>query len=77
HYAVPNMPGATPRTSTMALAKGNIEYLLAIAKDGLENAIQHKPALATGINIYKGTITYENLGITLELDYKPLKEVLI
>ncbi|MFB6587639.1 alanine dehydrogenase [Bacillus thuringiensis] len=77
HYAVPNMPGATPRTSTMALANGNIEYLLAIAKSGLENAIQHKPALETGINIYKGTITYENLGATLELDYKSLKEVLI
>ncbi|MED3587438.1 alanine dehydrogenase [Bacillus thuringiensis] len=77
HYAVPNMPGATPRTSTMALANGNIEYLLEIAKNGLENAIQNKPALATGINIYKGTITYENLGATLELDYKPLKEVLI
>ncbi|PFU68347.1 alanine dehydrogenase, partial [Bacillus thuringiensis] len=56
---------------------GNIEYLLEIAKNGLENAIQNKPALATGVNIYKGTITYENLGTTLELDYKPLKEVLI
>ncbi|MGY1423676.1 alanine dehydrogenase [Bacillus cereus] len=77
HYAVPNMPGATPRTSTMALANGNIEYLLAIAKDGLENAVSSKPALATGINIYKGTITYKNLGLTLELDYKPLKEVLL
>jgi alanine dehydrogenase len=77
HYAVPNMPGATPRTSTMALANGNIEYLLAIAKNGLENALAIKPALASGINIYKGTITYENLGTTLELDYKQLKEVLI
>ncbi|EEM07444.1 Alanine dehydrogenase 1 [Bacillus pseudomycoides] len=77
HYAVPNMPGATPRTSTMALANGNIEYLLLIAKEGLENAINNKPALASGINIYKGFITYENLGKTLELDYKPLKEVLL
>ncbi|MDR4904769.1 alanine dehydrogenase [Bacillus mycoides] len=77
HYAVPNMPGATPRTSTMALANGNIEYLLVIAKEGLENAINTKPALASGMNIYKGIITYENLGKTLELDYKPLKEVLI
>lgn len=77
HYAVPNMPGATPRTATMALANGNIEYLLAIAKDGLEDTIKNKPALAYGINIYKGTITYENLGKTLGLDYKQLKEVLI
>ncbi|EXY05364.1 alanine dehydrogenase [Bacillus cereus] len=77
HYAVPNMPGATPRTSTMALANGNIEYLMVIAKEGLENALNHRPSLASGINIYKGIITYENLGTTLELDYKSLKEVLI
>ncbi|WP_242219336.1 alanine dehydrogenase [Bacillus cereus group sp. BfR-BA-01380] len=76
HYAVPNMPGATPRTSTMALANGNIDYLLAIANDGLEATIQNKPSLVHGINIYKGTITYENLGTTLGLDYKQLKEVL-
>jgi len=77
HYAVPNMPGATPRTSTMALANGNIEYLIAIANDGLENAINKKPALATGINLYKGTITYQNLGTTLALETKELKEVLV
>ncbi|KAB2446341.1 alanine dehydrogenase [Bacillus thuringiensis] len=77
HYAVPNMPGATPRTSTMALANGNIEYLLAISKDGLENAIQNKSSLASGVNVYKGIITYENLGMTLDLDFKELKEVLV
>ncbi len=71
------MPGVTPCTSTMALANGNIEYLLVIAKDGLENALNYRLSLASGINIYKGIITYENLGTTLELDYKPLKEVLI
>ncbi|MED3207424.1 alanine dehydrogenase, partial [Bacillus thuringiensis] len=77
HYAVPNMPGATPRTSTMALANGNIEYLLAISKDGLEIAIQNKSSLASGVNVYKGIITYENLGMTLGLDFKELKEVLV
>ncbi|MED3144874.1 alanine dehydrogenase, partial [Bacillus thuringiensis] len=74
---VPNMPGATPRTSTMALANGNIEYLLAISKDGLEIAIQNKSSLASGVNVYKGIITYENLGMTLGLDFKELKEVLV
>ncbi|MED1107816.1 alanine dehydrogenase [Bacillus paramycoides] len=77
HYAVPNMPGATPRTATIALANGNIEYLLAIAKEGLESAMQHKASLTSGVNIYKGVITYENLGMTLGLDYKQLKEVLV
>lgn len=76
HYAVPNMPGATPRTATMALSKGNIEYLMEIANNGLENAIKNNSVLASGINIYKGTITLENLGETLGLGYKPLEEVL-
>ncbi|MBA4603685.1 alanine dehydrogenase [Thermoactinomyces mirandus] len=76
HYAVPNMPGATPRTATMALSNGSIEYLMEIASNGLENAIKNNPVIASGINIYKGTITYENLGKTLGLDYKPLEEVL-
>ncbi|MGA8942813.1 MAG: alanine dehydrogenase [Thermoactinomyces sp.] len=76
HYAVPNMPGATPRTATMALSNGNIEFLMEIANNGLENAIKNNPVLASGVNIYKGTITLEKLGETLGLDYKPLEEVL-
>ncbi|PHB96287.1 alanine dehydrogenase, partial [Bacillus toyonensis] len=41
------------------------------------NAIQHKSSLASGVNIYKGIITYENLGMTLDLDFRQLKEVLV
>ncbi len=72
HYAVPNMPGATPRTSTMALAKGNIEYLLSIANTSVEETLKTKPSLIDGINIYKGNITYKNLADTLKLEYKDL-----
>lgn len=76
HYAVPNMPGATPRTSTIALAKGNLEYLLSIANNGLESTLETMPSLVGGVNMYKGTITYKNLGDTLGLESKELKEVL-
>ena len=76
HYAVPNMPGATPRTSTMALAEGNIEYLLSISKKGLVSAIKESDSLGSGVNLYQGQITYENLGKTLDLPFKNLKEVL-
>lgn len=72
HYAVPNMPGATPKTSTLALAKGNIDYLLAIANKGLEKALADDASLLSGLNIYKGEITYKNLADTLN---KPFKEV--
>ncbi len=76
HYAVPNMPGATPRTSTMALAKGNIDYLLSIANTSLEETIASMPSLIGGVNLYKGQITYENLANTLELDYVELESLL-
>lgn len=75
HYAVPNMPGATPRTSTMALAKGNIEYLLSIANEGLEATLGQMPSLLEGVNMYQGQITYENLATTLELSYVPLNQL--
>lgn len=75
HYAVPNMPGATPRTSTMALAKGNIDYLLAIANEGLEAAMISVPSLVSGINMYKGHVTYKNLADTLDLEYTDIKEI--
>ncbi len=50
HFGVPNQPGAVPRTSTMALAQGNIDYL-EICDKGLEQAIKDNEALSTGVNI--------------------------
>ena len=44
HYGVPNQPGAVPRTSTMALAQGNIDYILEICDKGLEQAIKDNEA---------------------------------
>ncbi|BAP86465.1 L-alanine dehydrogenase [Paucilactobacillus hokkaidonensis JCM 18461] len=72
HYAVPNQPGAVPRTATMALAAGNLKYLLEIADKGLDAAAKSDAALASGINIYKGKITNEGLGKSLDLPYENL-----
>lgn len=68
HYAVPNQPGAVPRTATLALASGNISYLLEIVKNGLEKAMKEDPALASGINIYQGEVT--NKGLAKSLNYE-------
>lgn len=73
HYAVPNMPGATPRTSTIALAQGNISYLLAIAENGLEAAISSDKELASGISIYKGYITQQGISDSFGYDYHELE----
>lgn len=76
HYAVPNMPGATPLTATMALAKGNISYLLSIANSGLEKAMQAMPELESGLSIYQGTIVQEALAEATNNTFTKLGDVL-
>jgi len=75
HYAVPNQPGAVPRTATMALASGNISYLLEIAQKGIGAAIQADPALASGINIYQGKVTNKGLADSLNYDYSEIDSI--
>jgi alanine dehydrogenase len=61
HYAVGNMPGAVPRTSTYALTNVTLPYLLALATDGPEQAIRDDPALAFGVNTWDGTLTNQGV----------------
>ncbi|MGZ8579483.1 MAG: alanine dehydrogenase, partial [Actinomycetota bacterium] len=61
HYCVGNMPGAVPRTSTYALTNVTLPYVLAIASDGIEAAIRHDPALASGVNTWDGAVTVEGV----------------
>ncbi|MBI4278999.1 MAG: alanine dehydrogenase, partial [Armatimonadetes bacterium] len=58
HYGVTNMPGAMPRTSTFALTNATIGYALAIARHGWQAAVREDPALALGVNVADGAITY-------------------
>jgi len=58
HYCVANMPGAFPRTATAALVNVTLPYLLALAGTGVEEACRRDPALAKGVNIYKGRVTH-------------------
>ncbi len=58
HYAVANMPGAVARTSTFALNNATIPYGLRIAKMGWEEALRSDPALAKGLNVLDGEVTY-------------------
>lgn len=76
HYAVPNMPGATPRTSTIALAQGNISYLLGISENGLEDAITSVKGLASGISIYKGHITQQGIADSSGYSYYELEALI-
>ncbi|MNN52227.1 Alanine dehydrogenase [compost metagenome] len=58
HYAVANMPGAVARTSTMALTNATTPYGQQIANKGYRKAALDNPAIAKGINVMKGKITY-------------------
>lgn len=76
HYCVTNMPGAVPHTSTLALTNSTIKYALEIANKGAEQAALDDPALAKGINTYKGNCTYEAVAQAFRLKYTPLKSLL-
>ncbi len=58
HYAVANMPGAVPRTSTFALTNVTLPYALELAGKGLARAVAENAALARGVNVLEGQITY-------------------
>ncbi len=76
HYCVANMPGAVPVTSTKALTNATLPYVEAIANNGLREAIAQDPALALGVNVVDGKITYEAVADAHGLEYSPLDDVL-
>lgn len=58
HYAVANMPGGVPRTSTLALTNATFPFLLQLANKGWQQALRDSPPLREGLNIASGKITY-------------------
>ncbi|MBM7656151.1 alanine dehydrogenase [Neobacillus cucumis] len=76
HYSVANMPGAVPRTSTIALTNVTVPYALQIANKGVIKAISENAALKLGVNVVNGEITYEVVARDLGLVYVPLEEAL-
>jgi alanine dehydrogenase len=76
HYCVANMPGAVPITSTKALTNATLPYVEAVADHGLAEAVTRDPALARGVNVLDGKLTYEAVADAHGLDYQPLEDVL-
>jgi alanine dehydrogenase len=75
HYCVANMPGAVPVTSTRALTNATLPYVEAIANRGLAAAVSLDPALAKGVNVVGGRVTYEAVAQAHGLEYTPLAGV--
>jgi alanine dehydrogenase len=61
HYAVSNMPGALPRTSTLALNNSTLPYAVEIANKGWKKAMRENPEIKSGANVIQGEVTYEGV----------------
>jgi alanine dehydrogenase len=75
-YCVANMPGAYPNTSTHALANATLPYALEISRHGWQNAVRADAALAEGVNVVNGQITYAPVAEAHGLNYRPLVDLL-
>ena len=69
HYAVANIPGAVPNTSTTALTNATLKYALALADKGWQQACRDDEALRKGLNIVEGKVTYKAVADVFGLDY--------
>ncbi len=76
HYCVGNMPGAVPRTSTIALTNATLRYGLQIAEAGLEEACKKSPVICTGVNCYNGKLTNKNVAEAHGYEYTDLKSLI-
>ena len=76
HYCVGNMPGAVPRTSTIALTNATLRYGLKIAADGLEEACKKSAVIESGVNCYAGKITNANVAKALGYEYTNLESLI-
>jgi alanine dehydrogenase len=76
HYCVANMPGAVPVTSTFALTNATLPYVLALADDGLQGAIEKVPALRPGVNVADGKVTHPAVAEGTGMPYTPVEDVL-
>ena len=73
HYAVANIPGAVPNTSTIALTNATLRYAVALADKGWQQACRDDAALARGVNMADGKCTYEAVAKVWNLPYTPLE----
>ena len=76
HYCVANMPGAVPRTSTMALTNATLPYAVEIANKGWKKAMQESNEIKLGANVIDGKVTYEAVAEAFDLKYVPVDDLL-
>lgn len=76
HYAVANIPGSVPRTSTFALTNTTLPYVSFLANHGYAKAAGLKKSLARGLNVVRGELVHPEVARAVNLPYTPLEELL-
>ena len=76
HYCVANMPGAVPKTSTLALTNATLPYAVEIANKGWKKAMQENAEIKPGANVVKGKVTYDGVAEAFGLKYTPIDRLL-
>ena len=69
HYCVANMPGGVPRTSTLALNKATLPFLMKLADNGYQKALKEDKNLLEGLNVFKGEVTYKAVAETFGYNF--------
>jgi len=76
HYMVSNMPGAYPKTSTIALTNVTLPFVSLLANNGIEKAIAEHPVIRTAVNTCSGFITNKALAESMKMEYRRLEDIL-
>ncbi len=76
HYGVANMPGAVPKTSTIALTNATLPYAIEIANKGYKKAVQDNKEIFWGVNVMDEKIVYKPVADAFDFDFTPLDQVL-
>jgi len=76
HYAVSNMPGALPRTSTLALTNATLPYAVEIANKGWKKAMKENSEIRRGANVVEGHVTYGGVAEAFGLKHVPVEKLL-
>ena len=76
HYAVSNMPGALPRTSTLALNNSTLPFALELANKGWRTAMQENPAIKAGANVVEGRVTYQGVADAFDIEHVAIDDLI-
>lgn len=77
HYTVANMPGAYPRTSTIALTNATLPYIKTLLNKGIEGALREDPSIMTALNTYAGEVVHKALAESMGLECRRIDENMV